>query len=120
MVDDDKSLIKAIRFELEKRGFSVYVAYDGKEALKVVESNRPDLMVVDVVMPRMGGHEVMTVLKGKPDTAGIPIIVLTGVEINGGRVKALALGATEYVTKSGGLRKLFEVVENILGGKSAD
>ena len=115
VADDDKSLVKAVKFELEKRGFSVYVAYDGEEALKVIESNRPDLVVLDVVMPEMDGYEVMRVLKGNPETADIPIVVLTGVEINGGRVKALSLGATEYATKSGGLTKLFEDIEDILG-----
>jgi len=118
VADDDKSLVKAVKFELEKRGFSVYVAYNGEEALKVIESNRPDLVVLDVVMPEMDGYEVMRVLKGNPETADIPIVVLTGVEINGGRVKALSLGATEYVTKSGGLTKLFEDIEDILSGKS--
>jgi len=68
-------------------------------------------------MPKMDGHDVMRVLKGKPDTADIPIVVFTGVEINGGRVKALSLGATEYVTKSGGLSKLFDTIENNLRGK---
>ena len=120
VVDDDKSLVKAIKFELEKKGFSVHVAYDGKEALKVVESHLPDIIILDIVMPKMDGYEVMRVLKGKPDTSNIPIIVLTGVEIDGGRVKALSLGATEYVTKSGGLSKLFEDIEGILGGKSTD
>jgi len=118
VADDDKSLVKAVKFELEKRGFSVYVAYNGEEALKVIESNRPDLVVLDVVMPEMDGYEVMRVLKGDPETADIPIVVLTGVEINGGRVKALSLGATEYATKSGGLTKLFEDIEDILSGKS--
>jgi len=117
VVDDDTSIVKAVKFELEKRGFLVYVAYDGEEALKVIESNLPDLIVLDVVMPKADGHEVMRALKGNPDTADIPIIVLTGVEIDGGRVKALSLGATEYVTKSGGLSKLFEMIENSFRNK---
>ena len=120
VADDDKSLVKALEFELKKRGFSVCAAYDGKEALKMVEGNQPDLIVLDIVMPEIDGYEVMKILKGNPDTANIPIIVLTGVEIDGGRVKALSLGAAEYVTKSGGLGVLFATIEDILSAKSDD
>ncbi|MBA7651048.1 Protein-glutamate methylesterase/protein-glutamine glutaminase [subsurface metagenome] len=116
VVDDDRTLVKAIKFELEKRGFAVYAAYDGEKALKVIAKNRPDLIVLDVMMPKMDGYEVIKILKDNPDTVNTPIIVLTGVEIDGGRVRALSLGATEYVTKSGGLGKLFESIENILSG----
>ncbi|TET68184.1 MAG: response regulator [Dehalococcoidia bacterium] len=116
VVDDDRTLVKAIKFKLEKRGFAVYAAYDGEKALKVIAKNRPDLIVLDVMMPKMDGYEVIKILKDNPDTVNTPIIVLTGVEIDGGRVRALSLGATEYVTKSGGLGKLFESIENILSG----
>ena len=120
VADADRALAKTIKSELEKRGFSVYVANDGAKALKVVESNRVDLIVLDTVMPKVDGYEVMKLLKGKPDTADIPIIVLTDVEINGGGVKALSMGAAEYVAKSGGLSKLFDGIENILSGKSTN
>ncbi|MFC1926677.1 PAS domain S-box protein [Chloroflexota bacterium] len=118
VTDDDEQLVKAIKFELDKRGFSVSVAYNGEEALQVMETNRPDLIVLDLLMPGMDGYEVIRLLKGKTDTADIPIVVLTGVEIDEGRVKALSLGATEYVTKSGGLSKLFEVIENTISEES--
>ena len=65
----------------------------------------------------MDGHEVIKRLKGRPDTSDIPVIVLTGVEINGGRVRALSLGATDYFTKSGSLGRLFEAAARILSGK---
>ncbi|MFC2059232.1 PAS domain S-box protein [Chloroflexota bacterium] len=118
VTDDDEQLVKAIKFELDKRGFSVSVAYNGEEALQVMETNRPDLIVLDLLMPVLDGYEVIRLLKSKVDTADIPIVVLTGVEIDGGRVKALSLGATEYVTKSGGLSKLFEVIENTISEES--
>ena len=119
VVDDDKSLVEAIGFELEKRGFSPYVAYSGEEALQVIGKTRPDLIVLDLVMPAMDGYEMMRTLRRRPDTADIPIVVMTGIEIDGGRIKALSLGASEFVTKSGELTKLFEGIENVLGGKSS-
>ena len=120
VVDDDKALVRAITFELERRGFSPEVAYDGEEALKAFGENRPDLIVLDITMPKMDGYEVIKELKTRPDEADIPIVVLTGVEIDGGRVSSLSMGAAEYVTKSGGLGKLYEQISAILGTKSPD
>jgi CheY-like chemotaxis protein/two-component sensor histidine kinase len=118
VVDDDKSLVKSLKYELEKRGFSTYIAYDGKEAMEMVESRLPDLILLDIIMPKMDGYEVMKALKRKPDTTNIPIVVMTGVDIDGSRVKALSVGATEYFTKSGGFDKIFKTIEGILCSKS--
>ena len=118
VVDDDKSLVKSLKYELEKRGFLTYVAHDGKEAIEMVESHHPDLVLLDIIMPKMDGYEVMKALKRKPDTTNIPIVVMTGVDIDGSRVKALSVGATEYFTKSGGFDKIFKTIEGILCSKS--
>jgi len=120
VVDDDKNLVKSIKYQLGKRGFSAYVAHSGKRALEKVESQPPDLILLDIKMPGMDGYEVMKALKRQPETAQIPILVMTGVEINGSRVKALSVGATEYFTKSGGFGKMFETIEAILGSKSGE
>jgi PAS domain S-box-containing protein len=111
VVDDDKALVKSLKYKLEKRGISTYVAYNGKEALQVVDQTPPHLILLDIIMPEMDGYEVMSQLKRNQKTAPIPIIVLTGVEIDGGRVRALSLGADDYVTKSDGLDALFENIE---------
>jgi len=118
VVDDDKSLVRSLKYRLEKRGFSTYVAYDGKEALEMVKSHLPDLVLLDIVMPEMDGYEVMKALKRKPDTTNIPIVVMTGVEIDGGKVKALSVGAAEYLTKSSGFDKILKSIEGILYSKS--
>jgi len=120
VVDDDKSLVKSLKYQLEKRGFSTYVAYDGKQAIKKVESHPPDLILLDIMMPEMDGYEVMKALKRQADTAKIPIVVMTGVEIDGSRVKALSVGATEYFTKSGGFSQMFQAIEAILGRQSGE
>ncbi len=114
VVDDDKALVKSLKYKLEKRGISTYVAYNGKEALQVVRQNPPNLILLDIIMPEMDGYEVMNRLKQNQKTAHIPIIVLTGVEIDGGRVRALLLGADDYVTKSDGLDALFENIETYI------
>ncbi len=114
VVDDDESLVRSITFELQHRGYTTYVAHDGEEAITATKDNKPDLIVLDIMMPKMDGHEVIRTLKSQPDTSDIPIIVLTGVEVAGGKVKALSLGANDFITKSGGLSKLFETAASIL------
>jgi len=120
VVDDDKNLAKSLKYQLGKRGYSTSVAHNGKLALEKAESRPPDLILLDIKMPGMDGYEVMKALKHKPETAQIPILVMTGVEIDGSRVKALSVGATDYFTKSGGFSKMFETIESILGGNSED
>ena len=120
VVDDDEALVKSITYELKQRGFSTSIAHDGEEALGVVKRNPPDLIILDVMMPKIDGHQVIKELKRQTSTRDIPIIVLTGVEVKEGKVKVLSMGATDYFTKSGGLSKLFETAANILAGKSTN
>ena len=114
VVDDDKALVKSLEFELKKRGFTTFTAYNGKEALKAVDQNRPDLILLDLKMPEMDGYGVITALKSNPATADIHIVMVTGVDIDGGKVKALSIGAADYFNKSEDLSKLFETIERIL------
>jgi CheY-like chemotaxis protein len=117
VVDDDKSLVKSVKYQLEHRGYLVDFAYDGKQALQMVEQSRPDVILLDIVMPNMDGYKVIKTLKSNPDTANIHIVLMTGVEIDGGRIKALSIGATEYVNKASGFNTLYEAIENIFKSK---
>jgi PAS domain S-box-containing protein len=118
VVDDDKALVKSLKYRLEKKGFSIHAAYNGKEALEMAEKHLPDLVLLDILMPEMDGYEVMKALKHKPDTAQIPIVVMTGVENVEGKVQALSVGATEYLHKSSGFDQLLKTIESILYNKS--
>jgi len=117
VVDDDRNLVKSLKYQLGKRGYSTDAAYDGKRALDKVFSQPPDLILLDIKMPQMDGYEVMKSLKLKTETAQIPVLVMTGVEIDGSRVKALSVGATDYFTKSGDFSKMFQTIEAILSEK---
>jgi CheY-like chemotaxis protein len=117
VVDDDKNLVKSLKYQLGKRGYSTDVAHNGKIALERVESQPPDLILLDIKMPQMDGYEVMKSLKLKQKTAHIPVLVMTGVDIDGSRVKALSVGATDYFTKSGDFSKMFQAIEAILSEK---
>lgn len=79
LVDDDPDFVEAVRVIVESGGYNVRVAYDGKEGLEAVAEEKPDLIVLDVMMPVMNGHEACSELKKNPDTAKIPVILLTAV-----------------------------------------
>ncbi len=79
LVDDDPDFVEAVKVIVESGGYDVRVAYDGKEGLEAVAEEKPDLIVLDVMMPVMNGHEACVQLKKNKDTAGIPVILLTAV-----------------------------------------
>ncbi|EKD40549.1 MAG: response regulator receiver protein [uncultured bacterium] len=79
LVDDDPDFVEAVRVIVESGGYDVRVAYDGQEGLEAVAEEKPDLIVLDVMMPVMNGHAACARLKADPETAKIPIILLTAV-----------------------------------------
>ena len=79
LVDDDPDFVEAVRVIVENGGYEVEVAYDGQEGLEAVAERKPDLIVLDVMMPVMNGHEACAKLKASKDTEEIPIILLTAV-----------------------------------------
>jgi phosphate regulon transcriptional regulator PhoB len=106
VVDDEEPIRELLRFNLEKEGYLVCVAKDGQEALKHVENDQPDLLVLDLMLPGMDGLEVCQKLRSNPKSQQIPIIMLTakGEEID--KVLGLELGADDYMTKPFSPREL--------------
>lgn len=79
LVDDDPDFVEAVKVIVESGGYNVEVAYDGKEGLEAAKASKPDIVVLDVMMPVMDGHAACAALKKDPDTKDIPIILLTAV-----------------------------------------
>lgn len=79
LIDDDPDFVEAVKVIVENGGYEVGVAYDGEEGLEAVAKEKPDLIVLDVMMPVMNGHEACAKLKANPETAKIPVILLTAV-----------------------------------------
>ena len=79
LVDDDPDFVEAVKVIVESGGYDVRIACDGKEGLEAVAAERPDIIILDVMMPVMDGHKACAALKGNKDTADIPIILLTAV-----------------------------------------
>ena len=114
IVDDDFELSDGIRAVLENHGHRVLQARDGQQGKQMVYNHRPDLMILDMMMPRMGGYPVLEHFKGKTDAP--PIIMITANE--GSRHKAYAeyLGVIDYIRKPFAMERLLEAVAKGLGG----
>ncbi|MFZ2354125.1 response regulator YycF [Paucilactobacillus nenjiangensis] len=103
VVDDEKPISDIIKFNLEKEGYDVVVAYDGEEALQKVEDEDPDLIVLDLMLPKIDGLEVAKQVRAKKTT---PIIMVTAKDSELDKVLGLELGADDYVTKPFSNREL--------------
>ena len=114
IADDDAALAETLRFQLEQRGFIPSVVHNGKDVLDSIVIEPPDLVVLDLKMPEIDGFETLAEMKRRPDTADIPVIVLSGMEIDGVKVRALSLGAADFVPKAEGLSRLHAEIESIL------
>lgn len=103
VVDDEKPISDIVKFNLEKEGFEVITAYDGEEAIEQVEAENPDLIVLDLMLPKMDGLEVCREVRKTRDT---PIIMVTAKDQEIDKVLGLELGADDYVTKPFSNREL--------------
>jgi DNA-binding response OmpR family regulator len=112
LVDDDRELIDGLRTLLEKQGFRVMVANDGHQAKNTIYNQNPDLVILDMMMPRMGGYPVLEHFRGKTDAP--PMIMITANE--GSRHKAYAeyLGVLDYIRKPFAMERLLEAVHKAL------
>ena len=97
--DDEKNIVRLIQVNLERQGYDVVTAYNGRECLEVVEREHPDLIVLDLMMPEMHGFEVLDALKKNPETEHIPVIMLTARTQDQDVLKGWQAGVECYLTK---------------------
>ncbi|MCP4285183.1 MAG: response regulator [Gammaproteobacteria bacterium] len=111
VVDDEPNIILSLEFLMKKEGYQVRTASNGEEALHALQESKPDIVLLDVMMPRMNGYEVCQAVRSDPKLSSVRIIMLTakGREIE--REKGLALGADDYVTKPFAMRDLVDKVK---------
>lgn len=99
VADDDPHITRLVRSYLEQAGFQVLTAADGEQALHVIRHDRPDLAVLDVMMPKRDGFELVRLLRADATLAGIPILMLTARVEDADKLRGLDLGADDYLTK---------------------
>jgi DNA-binding response OmpR family regulator len=120
LAEDDRLLRKAAEATLKRKGFTVFTAEDGEEAFRVAKAELPDLVLLDLIMPKRQGFDVLRDLKGCPETARIPVIVLSNLGQERDIQQAMESGAVAYYVKANlSLEGLVKRVEEALqGGQS--
>lgn len=115
IVDDEPNIVISLEFLMKKEGFQIAVAVDGEEALAKVASFAPELLLLDVMMPKKSGFEVCEALRADPANSALKIVMLTAKGRETEVAKGLAIGADAYVTKPFSTKDLVVRVKELLG-----
>jgi len=115
VVDDEPNIVLSLEFLIKQAGYEVRVARDGDAALKAIEERLPDLVLLDVMMPKRDGFDVCETIRANPVWKEIPIIMLTAKGRDIEREKGLALGADAYITKPFSTRDALDQIKQFLG-----
>jgi len=115
IVDDEPNIVLSLEFLMKKEGYEMQSVSNGEEAMQAIDEKAPDLILLDVMMPRKDGYEVCQELRANPSWKDIKIIMLTAKGRDVEREKGLALGANDYITKPFATQELVEKVKSLLG-----
>lgn len=119
VVDDEPNILISLKFLLGEVGYDVRVAKDGVEALAEIQKDKPDLVLLDVMMPKLDGFSVCRTIKSTPELSGIQVIMLTARVRSVERDKGLELGACDYITKPFSTREAIERVAAALARQTS-
>ena len=119
VVDDEIYIVHILDFSLGMEGYEVLTALDGEQALEKARAEKPDLIVLDIMMPKLDGYETCKILKADAETKDIPVILLSAKGRNVDQKIGFEVGADDYITKPFSPRKLVERINAILGQSSS-
>ena len=114
IADDEQNIVISLEFLMKREGFEVSIANDGEEAVNMIRAQRPDLVLLDVMMPKKSGFEVCQEIKADPALQAVRILMLTAKGRDTEVTKGLALGADAYMTKPFSTKELVERVRSML------
>ncbi len=114
IVDDEDNIVLSLEFLMKQAGFEVRTAQDGEQAIEALEARIPDLVLLDVMMPRKDGYEVCQEIRQRSEWAHLPVVMLTAKGRDVEREKGLAMGADDYITKPFSTQEVVETVQHIL------
>ena len=114
IVEDNEDNRDSLSRRLQRRGFEVVMARDGKEGVRIAQSEKPDIILMDMNMPELDGWEATRLIKSAPETQAIPVIALTAHAMSGDRDRALGVGCADYHTKPVDFPKLLAQIEGLV------
>lgn len=115
IVDDEKDLVDMLKLRLESMGYDVLEAYDGKSGLDKAKEEKPDLIILDLMLPKMDGYQLCRILKFDEEYKNIPIVMLTARAQQKDKEQGVTCGANEYVTKPFEPKELVSVIHKLVG-----
>lgn len=115
VAEDEADIGQLVKFTLERRGHAVQLVTNGRDAVDAAVAERPDVIVLDVMMPVMNGHDACREIKNREDTRGIPVIMLSAKTQKGEVGAGMELGATAYLCKPFNPRDLIQKIDEVLG-----
>ncbi|HRD33380.1 MAG TPA: response regulator [Rhodocyclaceae bacterium] len=116
IADDEQNIVISLEFLMKREGFEVSIAQDGEEAINRIRADMPDLVLLDVMMPKRNGFEVCQEVKADPALQAVKVLMLTAKGRDTEVTKGLALGADAYMTKPFSTKELVEKVRSLLSG----
>ena len=116
-VEDNEATRKIVRYLFASKGYEVIEAVDGEEGVRMAEQERPDIILMDVQLPKLSGHDATRQIKANPALQDIPIIAVTSFALSGDAEKALEAGCDDYIAKPFKPRDLLQKVEQFLRAK---
>ena len=116
VVDDNRSLVRLYKSILTRKGYDVLTAYDGEDGLRMARWHKPDLIILDISMPIMDGYEVYRHLQSDPDTADIPVLMLTRAQE---RPEGLDVDANDFLSKPVAAKEMLDWVKGKIGGETS-
>lgn len=117
IIDDEKDVVAELLLRLEAEGWEILAAYDGEEGLKKTRDQKPDLVLLDIVMPKLSGYQVCRKIKDDPEIKEIPVIMLTAKSDASTKFTAKDIGSEGYVTKPFDSEKLVEKINKLINKK---
>lgn len=114
IVEDEPSIVVPLQFIMKDNGYDVAVAFSGEEAVDAITESKPDLILLDIMLPGMDGYELCQMIRQNPDWKGIKIIFLTALGREADMAKGMALDADAYITKPFSNKEVVEKVRNLL------
>ncbi len=117
VIDDEKDILKLLQYNLEKEGYQFLLAKTGEEGFEIARAKKPDLVVLDLMLPGMDGLEVCKLLRSHAGTKNIPVLMLTAKSSEIDQIVGLEVGASDYISKPFSVKVLLARVKNIFRGR---
>ncbi len=120
VIDDEPDLVDMVKSFLQKKGYSIITAYDGKEALQMIRTEKPDLIVLDLMLPKMDGYRICRMVKFDEKLKHIPIVIISVRASDADKKMGREVGADDYITKPFDFKVLHSSIKGLIGPGASD